>query len=164
VCRETRTRCASACNQEVFLLVRVKDWRIVYCRIRGDIWWTVWKIHEIISDQGSMYLYLWLVYVSISVTSNVRWRNSFYYKTSTSGAETRTTGTSVAVLHWIYCGSDYGVFLSTRRKENTLREDDTITDANWDACTPLQRIASPRRWPVSSAVKWMGQKLTSRAY
>ena len=121
-----------------------------------------WYLMDCVEDPWD---YLWpRVYVSISVTSNVRWRNSFYYKTSTSGAETRTTGTSVAVLHWIYCGSDYGVFLSTRRKENTLREDDTITDASCDASTPLQRIASPRRWPISYAVKWTGQKLTSTDY
>ena len=41
----------------------------------------LWRIHEFISDKGSMYLSL----VTISVTSKVRWRNSlFYYETSTS--------------------------------------------------------------------------------
>jgi len=55
----------------------------------------LWRIHEFISDQGSMYLSL----VSISVTSKVRWGNSlFYYETSASGAEIRATRTSVAVL------------------------------------------------------------------
>jgi len=40
-----------------------------------------------------------LAFVSISVSSKVRWRNSlFYYETSTSGAETRATSTSIAVL------------------------------------------------------------------
>ena len=40
-----------------------------------------------------------LAFVSIFVTSKVRWRNSlFYYETSKSGAKTRATKTSVTVL------------------------------------------------------------------
>jgi len=99
-------------------------------------------IHEFISDQGSMYLNLYLLFLS----SKVRWRNTMCFITKPSNLVPKTRDLDL----WSQYYSDLVVevatgHLYTRMKKDSLHAEDTIPDANWDATTALQRIVSPRR-------------------